>query len=60
MKKIRIHHSYLKQIAEEFDCTTQSVRMSLEYVFNSEQAKSIRKRAKELLLEEVNQIEVEL
>ncbi len=57
MKKIRIHHSYLKEIAEEFNCTTQSVRMSLEYVFNSEQAKSIRRRAKELLLNEANKIE---
>ncbi len=57
MKKIRIHHSYIKQISNEIGRTPQSVRMSLDYVFNSETAKKIRNRAKELLQEEIKKIE---
>lgn len=52
MKKIRVHPELKKQIADEFGVTIQSVTMSLEYVFNSKRAKSIRERAKELLREE--------
>ncbi|MBN9293777.1 MAG: hypothetical protein J0G96_07350 [Flavobacteriia bacterium] len=53
MKKIRIHGDYMQQMAKEFDCSIQTVRMSLYYVFNSDKSKEIRKRAKELLQKEV-------
>ena len=56
MKKIRIHVDHKKQIAEEFKISLQSVRMSLDYVFNSDTSEKIRKRAKELLIEEANKI----
>lgn len=53
MKKIRVHPDLKKQIAKEFGVTYQTVTMSLEFVFNSDKAKEIRKRAKELLQEEI-------
>lgn len=53
MKKTRVHPEIKKQIAAEFECTYQTVTMSLEFVFNSEKAKEIRKRAKEILQEEI-------
>jgi hypothetical protein len=56
MKKILLHPDLKKQIAKELKVTTQSVDMSLKYVFDSDKAKSIRKRAKELLENEVKNI----
>ena len=56
MKKILIHPTYKNQIAKEFNVTKQTVDMSLKYVFNSENSKDIRKRAKELLLKESEKI----
>lgn len=56
MKKIRIHPDLKKQIAGEFQVTMQTVDMSLQYVFNSERAKAIRQRAKELLQKECENI----
>lgn len=58
MKKILIHPNYKHEIAKEFRVSMQTVDMSLKYVFNSEVAKSIRKKAKEMLLKEANEIEV--
>ncbi len=55
--EIRMHIACKKQIAQEFDVTLQSVYMSLKYIFNSEKAKSIRKRAIEILKEEVKKAE---
>lgn len=56
MKKILLHPDLKKQIAKELNVTTQSVDMSLKYVFDSDKAKSIRKRAKELLKNEIDNI----
>lgn len=56
MKKIRVHPEIKKEIAKELKVTYQTVTMSLEYVFNSEKAKQIRQRAKELLQKELNKI----
>lgn len=53
MKKIRIHPELKTQIATEIKTTVQTVSMSLSYVFNSDKAKVIRKRALELLREEI-------
>ena len=56
MKKILIHPIHKKQIAKELEVTTQTVDMSLKYVFDSDKSKSIRKRAKELLEQEAKKI----
>ncbi len=60
MKKILIHPKLSRDLAEEFKTSYQTVKMSLQYVFNSQKAKEIRLRAKELLLKEVNKIDEEL
>ncbi|GIJ93400.1 hypothetical protein CAPN002_06180 [Capnocytophaga stomatis] len=60
MKKIRVHPDLKKQIVKEFQVTMQSVDMSLKYVFNSEQAKAIRQRAKELLQAESEAIKTDV
>lgn len=53
MKKIRLHPDLKKQIAKEFKVSYQTVNMSLEYVFNSEKALTIRQRALQMLQEEI-------
>jgi hypothetical protein len=58
MKKIMLHPSFMAQIAKEQDCTAQSVRMALQYVFNSPKAIAIRQRAKELLKMEAESVEL--
>lgn len=57
-KTIHISSKHKKDLAEEFGTSKQSVQMSLDYYFNSNQAIAIRSRAKELLLEEANKIEI--
>lgn len=47
-----------RQLKEEFNCTRQTVHMSLTYISNSRLAQSIRKRTKELLLEEAKKIKI--
>lgn len=54
--KIELSIAHKKIIAKEFGKSLQSVRMSLEYVFNSTTAKMMRSRAKELLESEANKI----
>ena len=58
MQKNRIEISSVlkKQLVKEFGKSLQAVQMSLDFVFNSETAVNIRKRAKELLIEEANKI----
>jgi hypothetical protein len=56
MKKIKLHPELKHQLVDEFGVTMQTVSMSLAHVFNSDQAKRIRKRAKELLEKEAKQI----
>ncbi|MBP4139991.1 hypothetical protein [Flavobacterium geliluteum] len=53
MKKIRLHPDLKKQIAKEFDVTYQTINMSLQYVFLSDKAEAIRKRALELMQLEI-------
>ncbi|CAL2079190.1 MULTISPECIES: hypothetical protein [Tenacibaculum] len=53
MKKIRLHPDLKKQIAKELECSGQTVDMSLVFVFNSDKSKNIRKRAIELLQQDV-------
>ena len=56
MKKILLHPKLKHQIKDEFDCTLQTVDMSLKFVFQSDKAELIRKRAKQLLIEESKKI----
>lgn len=60
MKKIRIVHELKKQIAKEMRVTTQTVEMALAYVYNSEVQQNIRQRAKELLRQEADKVQVDL
>lgn len=59
MKKILVHPDLMNQIADEFGVTLQSVRNALRFIFNSERAKNIRKRAVELLEEEAKKLDEE-
>ena len=43
-------------MVEEFQCTDQTIRMSLIWYNNSKLAHQIRKRAKEFILEEAKKI----
>ncbi|WP_281323758.1 hypothetical protein [Flavobacterium sp. IMCC34518] len=57
--KIRIHPEFKTQMATEFKTSKQNVKMALDYYNNSELAKKIRLRAKELLLQEAEGIVIE-
>ena len=57
--KILIHPELKNQIAREFKTSNQNVLTSLSYFNNSEKAQSIRKRAKELLEQEANKVQIE-
>lgn len=57
--QIKMNADHLKVLAEELEVTTQTVRMALGYVYNSPIAQKIRKRAKELLIEEANKVKIE-
>jgi hypothetical protein len=46
----------MNQIKGEFSVTIQTVRMSLYYYSESQTAIKIRRRAKELLIQEANEI----
>lgn len=58
MKKILLHPVLKKQISDELSISTQTVDMSLKYVFDSDTAKEIRKRAKELLIKESQNLKI--
>lgn len=54
--KIRIAPEFKTQMAKEFDTSKQNVMMALKDYNQSELAKKIRARAKELLIEEANKV----
>lgn len=60
MKKILIHPELKKQMQKEFKVSYQTITMSVDGVFTSEKAIAIRKRAKELLLLEVEKLNEDL
>ncbi len=57
--KIRIHPEFKAQIAKEFNTSKQNVKTALDYYNNSDLAKKIRERAKNLLIEEANKVQTE-
>ncbi len=54
--KIRIAPEFKTQMAKEFNTSKQNVKTALDYYNNSELAKKIRQRAKELLQNEANNV----
>jgi hypothetical protein len=60
MKKIRIVSAIKKQIAKELSVTTQTVEMACAYMYNSDIQQSIRQRAKELLQQEADNVQVDV
>lgn len=60
MKKIKLHPELKHELVKEFGVTMQTISMSLNYVFMSDQAKEIRKRAKEMLEKEAAEINEEI
>lgn len=56
--KIRIAPEFKTQMATEFNTSKQNVKMALDYYNQSELAKKIRARAKQLLQEEANKVTV--
>lgn len=57
MQEIKLHYDFKKILSKEFNVTEQTISMALKYVFNSDKAKQIRLRAKELLEQEANNIQ---
>lgn len=57
MQEIKLHYNFKKILSKEFNVTEQTISMALKYVFNSDKAKQIRLRAKELLEQEANNIQ---
>ncbi|MDB0601403.1 ATP-dependent Lon protease [Tenacibaculum maritimum] len=57
--EITVSQKHLKTLREEFKTSRQTVFNALKDFTQSTLAKDIRKRAKELLLAEANQIKVE-
>ncbi len=54
--EILLHYSKKKELVQEFDTSKETVRMALHYFSNSVLAQKIRRRAKEMLEEEVEKI----
>ncbi len=58
-QEILLHHKKKKELEQEFSTSKETVRMALRYFSNSKLADKIRQRAKEMLQEEINKIEIE-
>lgn len=56
MKEILIPNEFKNKIIKEFKSNRPSVRSALKFFSNSDTAKKMRKRAKELLQEELKKI----
>jgi len=54
--KINIPNKWVPGLAEEFGVSQQAIRNALYHLSNSDNAKAIRRRAKELLQREVEKI----
>lgn len=58
--RISLGHLQREVLYKEFDTTKTSIDNALMYKTDSDLARSIRKRAKELLQEEVKKVKIEL
>ncbi|MCV9929484.1 hypothetical protein OIU83_17620 [Flavobacterium sp. LS1R49] len=57
--KILLHPELKNQIAREFNTSNQNVLTSLSYFNNSQKAQAIRTRAKLLLQQEAEKVQIE-
>jgi len=57
MKRIKLPSEFIHILSKEFKTTNPTVYASLRYYNNSELAITIRRRAKELLLKEAEEID---
>ncbi|MBT0554298.1 ATP-dependent Lon protease [Riemerella anatipestifer] len=57
-KRISLPSKYHKILREEFGVTQQTITNALKYFTESELAQNIRKRAKECLKKEIDEIEI--
>jgi len=57
--QINIADEHKRILADEFGVTYQTMRMVLMYVNNSPTAKAMRKRAKELLQQEADNVQLD-
>lgn len=60
MKRIKVPAEFVHILAKEFKTTTQNVYASLRYFNNSALAMNIRRRAKELLQNEADNVMIEI
>lgn len=58
--KIKLHPDLSSKLAKEFSVSSQTVLTSVSYFNNSPKAQDIRRRAKELLIEEANKVIIKL
>lgn len=58
--KISVGQRHRDILIESFDCSVQSIENALNYVTDSDLAREIRTKAKELLKEEVKKLKIEL
>ena len=49
-----------KQIAKELGVSIQTVETSLSYFYDSPTSREVRKKAKELLLQEASKVKIEI
>ena len=56
VERIYLASYYKNKLADEFETTKQTVQLALDHYNNSELAKAIRRRAKELLKNEIEKI----
>lgn len=56
-KRIEISSKHKNDIARELNVSKYWVQLSLDHVYDSDKSKAIRRRAKQLLQEEINKIE---
>lgn len=55
---VQMGHLLKDQLKKEFNCSRQTVHMALNYFNNSKLAQCIRKRSKDLLIEEAEKIKI--
>lgn len=60
MKKIRVATGMVPELSREFNTTNTTIYAALGYYNNSRLAQKVRKRAKELLIDEAKRVKVSL
>lgn len=58
--KISVGQRHREILINSFDCSVQSIENALNYATDSDLARAIRTKAKELLKEEISKLKIEL